>query len=85
MAELMLSPVGLSAVDKLSPPAQCQLADRWGLVPLFRGCQNFSAAFGPVTEVRESGGQLTDVAASPPRQPMSVYVRSLYRIGIAVV
>ena len=84
MAELMLSPVGLSAVTKLAPPQVVGMT--MGAWFLYSGLSNFLAGIIAQSTGSETiGGQLTDVAAAKATY-ISVYSSVGYiGIGIAVV
>jgi POT family proton-dependent oligopeptide transporter len=82
MAELMLSPVGLSAVTKLAPAQVVGMT--MGAWFLYSGLSNFLAGIIARSTGSETiGGQLTDVAAAKATY-ISVY-SSVGYIGIAVV
>ncbi|KCZ93870.1 amino acid/peptide transporter [Hyphomonas johnsonii MHS-2] len=84
MAELMLSPVGLSAVTKLAPPQVVGMT--MGAWFLYSGLSNFLAGvIARSTGSETIGGQLTDVAAAKATY-VSVYSTvGMYGIGIAVL
>jgi proton-dependent oligopeptide transporter, POT family len=84
MAELMLSPVGLSAVTKLAPAQVVGMT--MGAWFLYSGLSNFLAGvIARSTGSETIGGQLTDVAAAKATY-ISVYSSVGYiGIGIAVV
>ncbi|MFT5775309.1 MAG: POT family proton-dependent oligopeptide transporter [Hyphomonas sp.] len=84
MAELMLSPVGLSAVTKLAPAQVVGMT--MGAWFLYSGLSNFLAGIIARSTGSETiGGQLTDVAAAKATY-ISVYSSVGYiGIGIAVV
>ena len=84
MAELMLSPVGLSAVTKLAPAQVVGMT--MGAWFLYSGLSNFLAGvIARSTGSETIGGQLTDVAAAKATY-VSVYSSVGYiGIGIAVV
>lgn len=81
MAELMLSPVGLSAVTKLAPPQIVGMT--MGAWFLYSGLSNFLAGLIARSTGSETiGGQLTDMAAAKATY-VSVY-SSVGYIGIAI-
>jgi POT family proton-dependent oligopeptide transporter len=81
MAELMLSPVGLSAVTKLAPAQVVGMT--MGAWFLYSGLSNFLAGvIARSTGSETIGGQLTDVAAAKATY-VSVY-SSVGYIGIAI-
>lgn len=84
MGELMLSPVGLSAVTKMAPARVVGLA--MGAWFLYSGLSNYLAGvIARGTGAETIGGQLTDVAAAKATYA-SVYTNVAYvAMGIAVV
>ena len=84
MAELMLSPVGLSAVTKLAPPAVVGMT--MGAWFLYSGLSNFLAGIIAKSTGSETiGGQLTDAAAAKATY-VEVYTSvGLIGIGVAVL
>ena len=84
MAELMLSPVGLSAVTKLAPPQVVGMT--MGAWFLYSGLSNFLAGIIAQSTGSETiGGQLTDVAAAKATY-VDVYTSvGLMGLGIAVL
>ena len=84
MAELMLSPVGLSAVTKLAPPAVVGMT--MGAWFLYSGLSNFLAGIIAKSTGSETiGGQLTDAAAAKATY-VEVYTSvGLMGIGVAVL
>jgi POT family proton-dependent oligopeptide transporter len=84
MAELMLSPVGLSAVTKMAPARVVGMA--MGAWFLYSGLSNYLAGvIARGTGAETIGGQLTDVAAAKATY-ISVYTNVAYvAMGIAVV
>ena len=84
MGELMVSPVGLSAVTKMAPARVVGMT--MGAWFLYSGLSNYLAGFiAKSTGAETLGGQLTDVAAAKAGY-ISVYTNVAYvAIGIAVV
>ncbi|GJL92177.1 peptide MFS transporter [Hyphococcus sp.] len=84
MAELMLSPVGLSAVTKMAPARVVGMA--MGSWFLYSGLSNYLAGvIARGTGAETIGGQLTDIAAAKATY-VSVYTNVAYvAMGIAVV
>lgn len=84
MGELMVSPVGLSAVTKLAPARAVGMT--MGAWFLFTGLSNYLAGLIASTTGAETiGGQLTDVAAAKANY-ISVYTQVGYiAMGIAVL
>lgn len=84
MGELMVSPVGLSAVTKMAPPQVVGMT--MGAWFLYSGLSNFLAGvIARTTGAETLGGQLTDVAAAKAGYA-AVYTNVAYvAIGIAVV
>ncbi len=76
MGELMLSPVGLSAVTKLAPPAVVGMT--MGAWFLYSGLSNFLAGvIASSTGAETIGGQLTDVAAAK-----ATYIEIYSQVGM---
>ena len=84
MGELMVSPVGLSAVTKMAPARVVGMT--MGAWFLYSGLSNYLAGFiAKSTGAETLGGQLTDVAAAKAGY-VSVYTNvAIVAIGIAVV
>ena len=84
MGELMVSPVGLSAVTKMAPARVVGMT--MGAWFLYSGLSNYLAGFiAKSTGAETLGGQLTDVAAAKAGY-ISVYSNVAYvAIGIAVI
>ncbi|NNC38614.1 MAG: MFS transporter [Acidimicrobiales bacterium] len=84
MGELMVSPVGLSAVTKMAPPQVVGMT--MGAWFLYSGLSNFLAGvIARTTGAETLGGQLTDVAAAKAGYA-AVYTNVAYvAIGIAVL
>jgi len=84
IGELMVSPVGLSAVTKLAP--QRVVGMTMGAWFLYSGLSNYLAgAIAATTGAETIGGQLTDVAAAKANY-ISVYTQVGYiAMGVAVV
>lgn len=84
MGELMLSPVGLSAVTKLAPARVVGMT--MGAWFLYSGLSNFLAGvIASTTGAETIGGQLTDVASAKATYT-DVYTQvGLIAVGIAVV
>ncbi len=84
IGELMVSPVGLSAVTKLAPPRVVGMT--MGAWFLYSGLSNYLAgAIAATTGAETIGGQLTDVAAAKANY-ISVYTQVGYiAMGVAVV
>jgi POT family proton-dependent oligopeptide transporter len=83
MGELMLSPVGLSAVTKLAPASAVGMT--MGAWFLFSGLSNYLAGIiASGTGAKTIGGQLTDVVAAKATY-VSVYTNVAYvAMGIGV-
>ena len=83
MGELLVSPVGLSAVTKMAPPQVVGMT--MGAWFLYSGLSNFLAGvIARTTGAETLGGQLTDVAAAKAGY-IAVYTNVAYvAIGIAV-
>jgi proton-dependent oligopeptide transporter, POT family len=84
MGELMVSPVGLSAVTKLAPARAVGMT--MGAWFLFTGLSNYLAGLIAATTGADTiGGQLTDVAAAKANY-IGVYTQVGYiAMGIALV
>jgi POT family proton-dependent oligopeptide transporter len=84
MGELMVSPVGLSAVTKMAPPQVVGMT--MGAWFLYSGLSNFLAGvIARTTGAETLGGQLTDAAAAKAGYA-AVYTNVAYvAMGIAVV
>ncbi|WP_417492585.1 peptide MFS transporter [Maricaulis sp.] len=84
MGELMLSPVGLSAVTKLAPPAVVGMT--MGAWFLYSGLSNFLAGvIAASTGAETIGGQLTDVAAAKATYTEIYSQVGMIAMGVAVV
>tara|TARA_R110002051_G_scaffold114257_8_gene186972 strand:+ start:14090 stop:15934 length:1845 start_codon:yes stop_codon:yes gene_type:complete len=84
MGELMLSPVGLSAVTKLAPPAVVGMT--MGAWFLYSGLSNFLAGvIASSTGAETIGGQLTDVAAAKATYIQIYSQVGMIAMGVAVV
>jgi POT family proton-dependent oligopeptide transporter len=84
LGELMLSPVGLSAVTKLAPARVVGMT--MGAWFLFSGLSNFLAGvIASTTGAETLGGQLTDPAAAKAGYAAVYSQVGLYAMGIAVV
>lgn len=84
VGELMLSPVGLSAVTKLAPARVVGMS--MGAWFLFSGLSNFlSGVIGAATGAETIGGQLTDPEAAKIVYTQVYSQVGLYAMGIAVV
>jgi POT family proton-dependent oligopeptide transporter len=84
MGELMLSPVGLSAVTKMAPARAVGLT--MGAWFLYSGLSNYLAGvIARMTGAETIGGQLTDVAAAKANYAI-VYTNVAYvAMGVAVL
>jgi POT family proton-dependent oligopeptide transporter len=84
MGELMLSPVGLSAVTKLAPARVVGMT--MGAWFLYSGLSNFLAGvIASTTGAETIGGQLTDVAAAKAGYAAVYSNVGMIGMGIAVV